>query len=378
MKTSSILTPRLASLDMLRGIAIAGMVLVNNPGSWQHMFAPLRHASWSGYSPADLVFPFFLFAVGAAQSFSLAQQAHTGKMPHALWTRILYRTVLLFALGVFLNALPGLLQALLYSNPFDPARLRIMGVLQRIAIVYFSASICIVYLSKKLLWTVIALLLAGYGCVLALFPGPLAQGNNPAIVIDCLLLGSSHLYTAGIDPEGLFSSISALVTTLLGYAGGCCLRHSKNPRAGSLQLLIAGVMGIALGSLWGLWLPVCKDLWTGPYVLITAGWAALVFALCHETHKVRGLQGIAGPLQVLGRHSLFFFLSSGIASRILLAVTVSSSGTRVHMWSWLYENLFAPWLGRTEFSSLGFAGTWLALWWLIVYLLDRHGRAGRA
>ena len=159
------LSGRLGSLDMLRGIAIAGMVLVNNPGSWQHMLPWLRHAGWTGCAAADLVFPFFLFAVGASQSFSLANTAHTGKLPLSLFIHMLCRTIILFLLGLFLNAMPGLLQGILYGAAFDFSYLRIMGVLQRIAIVYFTTSICIVFLSARLLRIAIALLLCGYGAV---------------------------------------------------------------------------------------------------------------------------------------------------------------------------------------------------------------------
>ena len=170
---------RLGSLDMLRGIAIAGMVLVNNPGSWQHMFPWLRHAGWTGYTLADLVFPFFLFAVGASQSFSLANTAHTGRLPLNFFIRILRRTVILFLLGLLLNAFPGLLQWIIYAGTPDFSTLRIMGVLQRIALVYCAASICIVFLSQRLLWITIALLLVGYWAVLAGFSAACRRKTTP-------------------------------------------------------------------------------------------------------------------------------------------------------------------------------------------------------
>ncbi len=374
MQASNSSSPRLASLDMLRGTAIAGMVLVNNPGSWAHMYPFLRHAGWTGCSPADLVFPFFLFAVGAALSFSLAGHAHTGTLPVSLLIKMLRRTVLLFSLGVFLNALPGLLQAALHMSEFDPGRLRIMGVLQRIAIVYLWAGICIVFLSKRMLWTVTILLLAGYSAVLALFPGPLSPESNPALIIDRLVLGAPHLYNGGLDPEGLFSTVSSLVTALLGYGAGCCLRQAGGRCSGSVKLFIAGLFGLAFGYLWGLWMPVSKDLWTGPYVLITAGWAAFIFTLCQETAKASALRRCLLPLQVMGRHSLIFFVASGIAVRILLAVTITSGERTLHLWNWLYEDLFAPWMGRTELSSFIFAAAWLVLWAMTLHLLDRKAR----
>jgi predicted acyltransferase len=373
MQQASQTPARLGSLDMLRGIAISGMVLVNNPGSWQHMFPLLRHAGWTGYGLADLVFPFFLFAVGAAQSFSLATAAHTGRLPLNLLIRILRRTVILFLLGLFLNMLPGLLQAGLYGTAYDMGQLRIMGVLQRIALVYFAATLCIIFLSERLLWMTIALLLLGYGAVLAAFPGTLSPGHNPALFIDRLLLGADHLYKGGLDPEGLFSSVSALATALLGYTAGCAVRGASSSRGGSSKLFVAGILGIALGSFCGLWLPVCKDLWTGSYALISSGWAALVFALCHKARNIRGLHRIDLSLQIMGRQALFFFVASGITARILLAVRIPIGNQAVPLWTWLHDMLFASWLGRTGLSSFAFAAAYLVVWWLILYRMDRKG-----
>ena len=373
MENNSQSPSRLGSLDMLRGIAIAGMVLVNNPGSWQHMLPWLRHAGWSGYSLADLVFPFFLFAVGAAQSFSLADTAHTGRLPLNLFMRILRRTAILFLLGLFLNGLPGLLNETFNGEMYTINDIRIMGVLQRIALVYFAASICIVLLSERLLWMTIALLLLGYWAVLAGFPGSLTPDNNPALFIDRLLLGASHLYRGGVDPEGFFSSVSALATTLLGYKTGCFLRQAKGSRTASWKLFAAGILATALGSLWGLWLPVCKDLWTGSYVLVSAGWATAVFALCHEALKLRRLHRLGIPLQIMGRNALFFFVASGIAMRILLALRLSIDGQAINIWFCLYDRVFASWMGCNDISSVTLAACYLAAWWLVLYIMDRFG-----
>ena len=363
---------RLGSLDMLRGIAIVGMVLVNNPGSWQHMFPLLRHAGWSGYTIADLVFPFFLFAVGASQSFSLADAAHTGRLPLHLFIRIVRRTVILFLLGIFLNALPGLLNEIFNGETYVINNIRIMGILQRIAVVYFAAGICIVFLSERLLWMTITLLLAGYWAVLAGFSGSLTPESNPALFIDRLLLGASHVYHGGLDPEGLFSSVSALATALLGYTAGCFLRQGKGSRIASGKLFAAGIIAIALGSLWGLWLPVCKDLWTGSYALISAGWAAAVFALCHEALKLPGGQRTGMPFLIMGRNALFLFVASGIVIRILLAVRLSIDGQEINIWFLLYDRLFASWMGSNDISSFTLAACYLGAWWLVLNMMDRR------
>jgi predicted acyltransferase len=367
------LSGRLGSLDMLRGIAIAGMVLVNNPGSWQHMFPLLRHAGWTGYSPADLVFPFFLFAVGASQSFSLANTAHTGKLPLSLFIRILYRSIILFLLGLSLNALPGLLQGILYGAACDFSYLRIMGVLQRIAIIYFTTSICIVILSARLLRIAIALLLCGYGAVLASFPGSLSPENNPALFIDRLLLGAGHLSNSGLDPEGLFSSVSAITTALLGYEAGLFLRRSPRTSKTSLLLFCAAAIVLVCGYAASLWQPLCKDLWSGPYVLVSAGWASAVFALCHELQEVRRFGSPCMLFQIMGRNALFLFFASGITARILLTVTITRGGQAINLWFWLYDRLLASWLGRNDISSCALAACYLAAWWLVLYLMDRRG-----
>jgi predicted acyltransferase len=372
------LSGRLGSLDMLRGIAIAGMVLVNNPGSWQHMLPWLRHAGWTGYSIADLVFPFFLFAVGASQSFSLARTAHTGKLPQNLLIRILSRAMILFLLGLFLNALPGLLQSILYGAACDFSHLRIMGVLQRIAIVYFTTSICIVFLSERLLQIAIALLLCGYWAVLASFPGSLSPENNPALFIDRLLLGAGHLSNGGLDPEGLFSSVSATATALLGYEAGLFLRRSPHTSKTSLQLFCAGAIMLICGYAASIWQPLCKDLWSGPYVLVSAGWASAIFALCHELQEVRRFGSPGMLFQIMGRNALFLFFASGITARILLTVKITTDGQAIHLWFWLYDRLFTSWMGRNDVSSCTFTASYLAAWWLVLYLMDRRGWYFRA
>ena len=373
MESASKAPARLGSLDMLRGIAIAGMVLVNNPGSWHHMLPWLRHAGWSGYTLADLVFPFFLFAMGASQSFSLADTSHTGRLPLNLFIRILRRTAILFLLGLFINTLSGLLNEILNGETYSINNIRIMGILQRIALVYFAASICIVFLSERMLWVTTALLLLGYWAVLAGVPGNLTPGNNPALFIDRLLLSTSHLYKGGGDPEGIFSSVSALATALLGYTAGNFLRQGKGSRTATGKLFAAGILAIALGSLWALWLPVCKDLWTGSYVLVSAGWAAAIFALCNEALKRQGLHRLGLPLQIMGRNALFVFVASSGVMRILLAVSLSINGQAINLWFLLYDRFFVSWMGRNDISSFTLAACYLAAWWVVLYIMDRLG-----
>ena len=281
--------------------------------------------------------------------------------------------MILFLLGLLLNAFTALLEWTIYAAPPDFSNLRIMGVLQRIALVYFAASLCIVLLSERVLWMTIALLLAGYWAVLAGFSGSLSPENNPALFIDRLLLGASHVYGGGLDPEGIFSSVSALATALLGYKAGLFLRQSPHTSKTSLLLFCAGIIVLACGYAAGIWQPICKDLWSGPYVLVSAGWAALVFAMCHELLEVRNFRSPGIFFQIMGRNALLLFFASGITARILLTVTITRDGQAINLWFWLYDRLFASWMGRNDISSCTLAACYLAAWWLVLYVLDRRG-----
>ena len=224
---------RLGSLDMFRGLAIAGMVLVNNPGSWAHVYPPLLHAEWNGFTPTDLVFPAFLFIVGVAIPFSLARyQADGGGWDSRLYGRILRRTVLLFALGLALNATTSVLQWALHGKAIDWTTLRIMGVLQRIALAYFLAIVLILALSPRGRIVAILAILLGYWAVLAWVPvpgfgpGDLRPDSSLVTYIDRLILTRPHMYRDGFDPEGLLSTIPAAATVLIGSLAGQWVRRA--------------------------------------------------------------------------------------------------------------------------------------------------------
>lgn len=354
-------TPRLLSLDVFRGLTVAGMVVVNNPGTWQAIHPPLRHADWHGWTPTDVIFPFFLFIVGVAIPFALPPRP-SGR----LIARIGRRAAILFVLGLVLNAAFG----------FDPATIRIPGVLQRIAVCYLLAALLFITTGWRTQATLAAVLLAGYWAAMTLVPvpghgaGDLSKEGNLAAWIDRALLGS-HIWRAGrvYDPEGLLSTAPAVATALLGVLAGHWLRSGRPPAHKSAGLLGAGVAGVGLGLLWGMWFPVNKALWTSSYAILTAGLALVALAVCHDVIEVRGHRRWARPFAVLGVNALaLYFLSTLVA--VVLLVSRVSGGATVHQV--MYQRLFAP-LAAPENASLCYAAAYLGAWWLVMWGLSRTG-----
>lgn len=367
---------RLASLDMFRGLAIAGMVLVNNPGSWQHVYPPLLHAEWHGFTPTDLVFPAFLFAVGMAIPFSMAGYAKGGADGRTrLYGRVARRVVFLFALGLLLNATTPLLQWALHGKAIDWGALRILGVLQRIALAYLVAMIVVLAFGPRGRAAAVAVLLLGYWALMTLVPvpehgaGDLTPDGSLGAYIDRLILTAPHLYQGRFDPEGLLGTLPAAGTVLLGVFAGDFLRHASRTGRTTALLLGAGVVCLGAGWIWGLVFPINKALWTSSYVLYSAGWCLLVMAACYEAVEVRGWHAVGWPLQVLGVNAIALFVGSGIVARILLVGRVADGRS---VYQWLYDSLFVPWAGALN-GSLAFAIATVIVWWLVLYLLYRRG-----
>jgi predicted acyltransferase len=410
---------RLKSLDVFRGIAIASMILANNPGSWKHIYWPLEHAEWHGCTPTDLVFPFFLFIVGCAMSFSLSKYTQTVKQTETtaskilekseppnsekiliaaeshqlhplqnplthlplsqIYWRIARRTAILFLLGLLLNTSSIALDVLLNNAPIENfAKIRIMGVLQRISLAYLISAIAAINLSPRHLKILAIALLFGYWGALTLIPaggygaGNLSPEGNLGGYIDRLILGSQHLYKGGpFDPEGLFSTLPAVVTVLIGYFTGEYLRAQPIKTRTSINLAICGLSCTVIGSLWGFVFPINKQLWTSSYVVFTAGWALLLLAACYETIEVRGWKW-GRPFEIVGLNAIFLFVASGIVARILLKTHIGSGEKPPSTYAWIYENWFVPWAGLLN-GSLAFAVTAILFWWLILYGMYRRG-----
>ena len=365
---------RLLSVDALRGLTVAAMVLVNNPGTWSAVYAPLRHAGWHGWTPTDMVFPFFLFVVGVSIPLALgpALERGTGGLP----LRVLRRAAVIFALGLLLHALPF----------FPLADLRIPGVLQRIAVCYLLAALLVLATGGARGWRAQAVtagvLLVGYWLVMTRVAAPgqvagdLSPEGNLSGYVDRLVLGTRHIWQATrvYDPEGILSTLPATATTLLGVLAGHWLRagpSSDRPVARIVGgLAVGGLVAMALGWLWGLSFPVNKPLWTSSYALLMAGLAALLLALCHWAIEVRGRRGWAVPFAILGVHALTLFFLSSLVAKLLFIVRVGAGGPRLQ--AWLFAHLFAPWASPIN-ASLAYALAYVLLWWALMWVLDRSG-----
>jgi len=400
---------RLKSLDVFRGIAIASMILVNNPGSWKQVYPPLKHAEWHGCTPTDLVFPFFLFIVGCAMSFSLSKYTQTAKKSGAaksqlleteeqknadkkpascfllpasnIYWRIARRAAILFILGLLLNTSSIALDVLLNSAPVENfGKIRIMGVLQRIGLAYFISAIAILNLSPRNQKLLAVAVLLGYWGALTVFAvggytaGPLTPEGNLGGYVDRLILGSQHLYKGGpFDPEGLLSTLPAVVTVLTGYFTGEWLRVQPIKTRTSINLAIWGFRCVVIGRLWGFLFPINKQLWTSSYVVFTAGWALLLLAFCYQTIEVRDWKW-GRPFEIMGLNAIFLFVASGIVARILLKTHIGTGANAPTTYTWIYENWFVPWAGPLN-GSLAFAVTAVLFWWFILYGMYRRGWA---
>jgi len=343
---------RLQSLDAFRGLTMGAMVLVNNPGSWSHIYPPLRHAPWHGCTPTDLIFPFFLFIVGVSMAFSFAAREpgapSSGLVPltRALTAKILRRAAVLFALGLLLALFGPLIDALLKGHWQGLWTIRIPGVLQRIALCYAIASVIVLTLSLRLQIALgVASLLAYTAALLTLGPSsdPLGPSDNLCRTIDLAILGRAHVWPAQpTDPEGILSTLPAIVTTLLGVWVGLILRRTGTPASNpsaiaptititprrtlnTLALLAAAL--IISGHALSLFLPLNKSLWTPTYVLYTAGIATATLAAMHLLIDILRLTRWSLPLQVLGLNAILLFVASGLVGRLLTAITISTPTT---------------------------------------------------
>ena len=350
---------RFFSLDVFRGITIAGMILVNNPGNGKTVYAPLRHASWNGWTPTDLIFPFFLFIVGVALAFSLSRKLENGESTFSIIAKIFRRSIVLFLLGIFLNVFPVF--------HLSPSSLRVPGVLQRIAICYFVSALLFLKLKAKPLALIAFAILAGYALLMLLVPVPgygsgnLTPDGNLAAYLDRVILRGTHLYRGTWDPEGFLSTFPAIATTLFGIFAGLCLRSSSGWKKKIIWLLSAGMAGVLLGEVISLWFPINKNIWTSSYVLFTGGLGTLFLAFCFYLCDVLNWRDWAIPFVIFGTNPIAVYFLSAIVAKILLKITVSSAQGATSLYSWIYGNLFAPWAG-TYNGSLFFALAYVLFW----------------
>jgi len=354
---------RLASLDVFRGLTIAGMILVNNPGSWSFIYAPLRHAKWHGWTPTDLIFPFFLFIVGVSITFSFSKRTNEGDLSSALYLKILRRTILLFAVGYFLRVFP--------SFNFDS--IRIPGVLQRIALCYLFASLLFLKVRPKGRVAITLFLLAGYWAVMKLIPVPgfgagvLEFEGNLCGFIDTKLL-AGHLYKTTFDPEGILSTFPAIATALLGTLTGDWLLSKRDQGQKMAGLFAAGIVFVILGLFLHPLFPINKQLWTSTFVIFTAGAALIVLGLCYGINDVLGQKKGAYPFLVFGTNAIAVYAGSTLMVKLISRIHLSIQGEGMSLQSFIYNKLFVPWAGPL-LGSLLYPLILLLIWLAILYPL---------
>lgn len=358
--------PRSLSLDAFRGVTIAGMILVNNPGSWSYVYPPLRHAEWHGWTPTDLIFPFFLFIVGVAIEFAVVGRLERGESQASLVKKIVRRSLILILLGLLLAGFPR----------FDFTTMRFPGVLQRIGVVYLLASLIVLKLKTRgQVITTVGLLL-GYWLVMTVVPvpgygvGDLSPDGNLAAYVDRLVFGD-HIWRDMWDPEGLLSTIPAVATAMCGVFTGKLLKSSKDGGEITSWMFVFGWAAIVLGLIWGLAFPINKNLWTSSYVLFTAGAALQFLGVCYWLIDVRGFRRWAHPAVVFGRNAIVVFVLSGLLVKTLIRISVElSDGTTVSAYAWIYRTLFVPWAGPLN-GSLAFAIANILIWYGLLELMYR-------
>ena len=400
---------RYYSLDVFRGATVCLMILVNNPGTWTHIYSPLEHAPWHGVTPTDLVFPFFLFAVGNALAFVLPKLEAAGDA--AFWKKVIKRTLLIFGIGLFLTWWPFVFWQgdhlvakgwTWYNDNGELKGIRVMGVLQRIALCYFFGSVIVYYLKVRgaFLAGLILLLLYWLLCFVGNLSDPYSMTGWFGTKIDLAIFGDPHIYHGetfngkpyAFDPEGLMSTIPAIVQVIFGFLVGDYIRkrgqHIQQVEDNAVKgfeiyqtltiLFIAAVALLFTGYAWGLSFPINKKIWTSSYVVYTSGLAILILATMVYAIEVRKLKGwFTRFFDVFGKNALFIFAFSSFLPKILWLIRwpdhLNEQGKTVYLdpWHWWYEKVCKLIPGAPENGSLAFALTIIILFWAICYWLDK-------
>ncbi|MCB9081708.1 MAG: DUF5009 domain-containing protein [Lewinellaceae bacterium] len=406
---------RLLSLDVFRGLTIAGMILVNNPGSWSDVYPPLLHADWHGATPTDWIFPFFLFIVGVSISLALGKRKERGDEKRSIYQKIIYRSAVIFGLGLFLALFPHfryqgpanlrvihyillvivmvsvftreVLDQPQYERPqvrrwlgyaalaaaagmlvigighYDLSHLRIPGVLQRIALVYLVCSFIFMNASVRSQVYIGIGLLLGYWALMTLVPVPggiapnLEPDTNLGAWLDRAILGTNHLWSQSVnwDPEGILSTLPAIVTGLCGILTGEWLRTNREDYEKVSGLLVAGAILLAISLTWNIYFPLNKKIWTSSYVLYTAGVALLILGVVYWLVDIKGRRGWIKPFQVYGTNALFAFILSGIIAKLLSTFkSTNLAGEVISAHQWIYQTFLLSWLSPKN-ASLGYA-----------------------
>jgi len=385
---------RLLSLDVFRGITIAGMLLVNDPGSWGAIFPPLEHAEWNGWTPTDLIFPFFLFIVGITTHLSLSSRRARGDNDSAIVKQILRRGIIIYLLGFAMAMFPfyqwGTIDAIPHPSAWDRIivrieHVRILGVLPRIAIVYICAALLTLKTTLKQQIVIIAGLLFGYWFAMTLIPVP-GEGviggllinthdRNLAAYLDRLILGTNHTWIGSVtfDPEGPMSTIPAIATSMLGVIAGRWIAVSGKPLLERVTgLFAAGSIGMMVGLMWNWAFPINKNLWTSSYVIFTAGMACVALATIIWIVDYCNVKWWTRPFVIFGVNPILAYVGSGVMARLIYTLWhVSYHGKSTAIQDAIYQAVFLPWL-PPRVASLAFAIAFVLLWYGILVVLYRR------
>ncbi|MBA2684515.1 MAG: DUF1624 domain-containing protein [Gemmatimonadaceae bacterium] len=386
---------RLLSLDVFRGITVAGMLLVNNPGSWASIYEPLEHAPWFGWTPTDLIFPFFLFIVGVTTYLSRESRRARGESDGAIMRQTARRALTIVGVGLLMTGfpyhqlflhLPGGAVFDSTTVPLDISHWRVTGVLQRIGVCYLFGALLTRRANVKHQLRIVALLLVGYWLALTLIPVPghgmgalllSDPGGSLAAWVDRTVIGPNHMWIGGggiWDPEGILSTIPAVGTTMLGVLAGRWISEPRALQERLATLFAVGSLGMVAGLVWAWSFPIGKNLWTSSYVLFTAGMACVAIATCAWLVDVRGWRAWTKPFIPFGMNPIVAFVASGVLSRFIYTlVKVPRNGVLVSIQSAFYESALAPLFSDSRDSSLLFAILYVAVFYAGLHLMHRRG-----
>jgi predicted acyltransferase len=361
---------RLVSLDVFRGMTIAGMVLVNNPGTWSAIYPPLKHAEWHGITPTDYIFPFFLFIVGVAIPLALGRRVELGGVTKEVYLKIFRRAALIFLLGLILAAFPY----------FAFSTLRIPGVLQRIAVCYLIASLIFIKTDWKQQTLIGIGLLFLYWALMTLIDVPGCdvttiddKACNLAAFVDRAVFGENHIWRSAkvFDPEGILSTIPAVVTTLSGALTGTWLKTKRDNLEKVAGMFFFGIVLCVTGWIWHSFFPINKALWTSSYVLYTTGLALLFLGFCFYLIDIKNYTKWTKPFVIFGVNALALFVFSGLLSKILGIIKVpGADGKETSLQGWIFQKMFLS-IAEPINASLLFALSYILFWLFLMWLLYR-------
>ena len=371
---------RLLSLDFFRGLTVAAMILVNNPGSWSHIYAPLEHAEWNGCTPTDLIFPFFLWIVGVSIAFAMGSNKADPSTHQKTIIKAIKRGITLYLLGFFLAIFGKIMAVIIDGKSLAEAfqTVRLLGVLQRIGIVFTISSIIFLRVSNKGIFKLFIAILAIYWALMTFVPVPgigyanLEKETNLAAWIDRGILTEAHTWASSKtwDPEGVLSTLPAIATCLFGILVGVWLRNKEVDQPTKVAwLFTSGLAAVILGLLWDLQFPINKALWTSSYVLYAGGLASIGLALCYWLIDVQGYKRITTPFVVYGVNAITVFFLAGLMPRILNLIKLpNADGTKSALLEKFYTMCYTPFFSPIN-ASLIWAITYVLGFYVLLYFM---------